>query len=104
MNNIYISVDKPRVNHRLQTRDLATLISFEEIMEADTPIQYITVDQHEDISPDVIIEESEMFRMNLHDTVVNTRGINPLMSYVVVPDEQHTNRPIILPNNSSIRH
>ncbi|XP_060844521.1 E3 ubiquitin-protein ligase rnf8-B-like [Rhopalosiphum padi] len=99
-----IKIDKPRVNHRLQTRDLATLISFEEIMEADTPLQYITVDQHEDISPDVIIEESEMFRMNLHDTVVSTGGINPLMSYIVVPDEQHSNRPITRPNNSSIRH
>lgn len=92
------------MNHRTNSIDLAELLSLEELIEVDTPLQYIAMDRHDDINADVIIEESEMFRMNLHDTVVNTRGINPLMSYIVVPDEQPSNRPITRPNNPSIRH
>ncbi|KAF0760706.1 LON peptidase N-terminal domain and RING finger protein 1-like, partial [Aphis craccivora] len=89
-----------RLDHRLNSIDLAALLRLEELFEAET--RYIAMDRHDDINADVIIEESEMFRMNLHDTVVNTRGINPLMSYIVVPDEQSSNRPITRPNNPSI--
>jgi len=75
-------------------------------MEDDTPLQFLTMDDDDDddIDEDVIIEESEMFRMNLHDTVVNTRGVNPLMSYIVDPEEQSSSRSRTRPHNSSARH
>lgn len=100
-----MKVEKPpRMNHRLTGRDLAALLSMEELLEADTPLEFLTMDRNDDINADVIVEESEMFRMNLHDTVISTRGVNPLMSYIVVPEEQASNRPITRPYNSFTRH
>lgn len=88
--------------------------------EDDRPLQFLTMDDddddeywnndydndydNDDIDEDVIIEESEMFRMNLHDTVVNTRGVNPLMSYIVGSEEQTSSTSRTGPNNSSARH
>jgi len=54
----------------------------------------------DDIDEDMIIEEAEMFRMNLHDTVISTRGVNPLLSYVVGAEEQTSNGSITQPRNS----
>ncbi|XP_025196618.1 E3 ubiquitin-protein ligase RNF8-like [Melanaphis sacchari] len=101
-----IKLDKPPTNSILNGRDITAFLNLENLIEADTsddtPLQYM-MDTHDDISADAIVEESEMFRMNLHDTVVSTRGINPLMSYIV-SDEQSSNEPITLPNNSSVDH
>lgn len=55
--------------------------------ESIQSLNYFEDNQDEDIDADIIVEESEMFRMNLHDTVVNTGGVNPLMRYMV-PREQ----------------
>lgn len=65
--------------------------------EFDPPLQYNSMDQNNDINADIIVEESEMLRMNLHDTVVSTRGVNPLMSYI-------QQAPNIQANNSFVRH
>ncbi|XP_029344720.1 E3 ubiquitin-protein ligase RNF8-like [Acyrthosiphon pisum] len=52
----------------------------------------------------VLVDESELFRMNLHDTVVSTGGVNPLMSYIGDAEEYTFNRRITRPYNSSTRH
>lgn len=79
----------------------------------DSPLQFLTMDDDDDrddggddddIDEDAIIEETEMFRMNLHDTVVSSRGLNPLMSYIVDAEEQTPNRSANRPRNSSARH
>lgn len=81
-------------------------MSLEELIEADSPLQFIESDEedeeNDDIDEDMIVEEAEMIRMNLHDTVVSTRGVNPLMSYVVGAEEQTSNGSIAQPRNSSV--
>ncbi|XP_022168870.1 E3 ubiquitin-protein ligase rnf8-B-like isoform X2 [Myzus persicae] len=99
-----MKIDKPRPNNRLNGIDLAALLSLEELIEADSPLQFLSMDQDDDIDEDMIVEESEMFRMNLHDTVVSTGGVNPLMSYIVADEEQTSNRSIARQRNSSARH
>jgi len=93
--------------------DLAALLGLNDMMEEDdAPIQFHPMDDVDDddddddvdIDEDVIIEESEMFRMNLHDTVVNTRGVNPLRSYIPDSDELTSSRFRTRPHNSSARH
>jgi len=83
--------------------DLIALMDLEDGMEGDSPLQFLSMDGDE-IDADAIIEEAEMFRMNLHDTVVNTRGVNPLMSYITDPEEQTSNGSRTRPRNSSARH
>jgi len=52
----------------------------------------------------VRVNESDIFGMNLHDTVVSTGGVDPLMSYVVGTEEETSNRRITRPYNSYTRH
>jgi len=83
----------------------------EGLIDGSSPLQFLESDESgvsdeedeedDDIDEDMIVEESEMFRMNLHDTVVSTRGVNPLMSYVVGAEEQTSNESITRPRNSS---
>ncbi|XP_015363450.1 PREDICTED: LON peptidase N-terminal domain and RING finger protein 1-like [Diuraphis noxia] len=100
-----MKIDKPRSSNRFNGIDLAALLSLEELIEADSPLQFLESDEEDeeddDIDEDMIVEESEMFRMNLHDTVVSTRGVNPLMSYVVGAEEETSNESMTQPRNSS---
>ncbi|KAL5238468.1 hypothetical protein ACI65C_005878 [Semiaphis heraclei] len=101
-----IKIDKPQSSSRFNGIDVAALLSLEELIEADSPLQFIESDEedeeNDDIDEDMIVEEAEMIRMNLHDTVVSTRGVNPLMSYVVGAEEQTSNGSIAQPRNSSV--
>jgi hypothetical protein len=38
-------------------------------------------DIEDDIEENVIRDQSEVMRMNLHDIVISTRGMNPLLDY-----------------------
>ncbi|KAL4135554.1 hypothetical protein QTP88_007158 [Uroleucon formosanum] len=104
--NKKMKLEKSRSNIALNTIDfesggidLMSLLGLDEVMDEDTP-HFFDAD---DIDEDAIIEEAEIFRMNLHDTVVNTRGVNPLMSYITDPEEQTSSGFRTRPRNSSAR-
>jgi len=94
------------VAHRLSRNGLSGLMFAQQVDNVFIPPpQYqLPMNPNVDFNTDVLFDESEIFRMNLHDTVVSTGGINPLMSYVVGPEEQTSNRRMTRPYNSSTRH
>lgn len=58
----------------------------------DRPIEtldYFSENHDEVIETEVTIQEAEMYRMNLHDTVVSTGGLNPLIRYMIPVREHH---------------
>ncbi|VVC46040.1 Hypothetical protein CINCED_3A005786 [Cinara cedri] len=52
-------------------------------------LDYFSENQDEEIDEDVIVQEADMFRMNLHDTVVSMGGLNPLIRYMLPPMGEH---------------
>lgn len=55
--------------------------SVDQFIRAELPDLYFH-NLVEDIHSDILLQESEMYRMNLHDLVVSTRGVDPLMRYL----------------------
>ncbi|XP_060864597.1 LON peptidase N-terminal domain and RING finger protein 1-like [Metopolophium dirhodum] len=104
---INMKIERPqRVTHRFNRNGHSGLMYARQQSDAAIPPpQYrLPMDRNADFNTDFLVDESEIFRMNLHDTVVSTGGVNPLMSYVYGPEEQTSNTRITRPYNSSTRH
>ncbi|KAL4135567.1 hypothetical protein QTP88_007167 [Uroleucon formosanum] len=88
---INVKIERPqRATSRFSRRGLSGMYPQQRAL---SPSEYqFPMNENADFNTDVLYDESDIFRMNLHDTVVSTRGVNPLMSYAVRPEERTSNR------------
>jgi len=63
------------------------------MIEHELSPQSYSTDEY-NIYENIIIEESEVFGMNLHDIVINTGGINPLIDYYASDEPPFAHRSL----------